>query len=238
MKYVKKLTKIALGSLTLSAIGLWSGVSLAAPVQELRLAQEAFTESYASNVPVSGRILVGVVYASPNLSGNLAVRVPQVDLDQPICLKVHSRDGSYSSENEYRMAAAAEAELYSVEYPSKHTDVLNKLSADEMAMVAVPGSCEQSNSIQQVYLSYRGEEPGGKVYVFANSGRSDVFMQLQLDSGNQNHRCQAIKQGVRTGYDTLCEIDPALLRDGSNAITLVRRQAGRMLPPVKFELVY
>src|SRR5690554_3751060 len=124
--------------------------------QDLKLADAEFTESYASNVPVSGRILVGALLVSTNTVQNFAVRLPNAAASNQVCVKVQSRDGSYSSENNYVLDGTAEGGIYTLEYPSKHTDVLNKMAPDEIAMVTTPGSCAQTQQIEQVYLSYRG----------------------------------------------------------------------------------
>ncbi|CUA83927.1 hypothetical protein [Pseudidiomarina woesei] len=230
-----------------SAIGL-AGATLTTPTQaqELKLVGEQFSEQYASNVPVSGRILVGTVLVgslgankgSSEGSGEFAVRLPSTTV-KDVCVKVQSRDGSYSSENSYQLEQAEAGGVFPLEYPSKHIDMLKNMKANEIAVVSTPGKCTNSQQIDSVYVSYRGQPANdSKLYVLANSGRSDVFMRLQVANSNSNHRCSAITDGVRTGFDTMCELDMAALQPGENKITLLRRQSGRMLPPVEFNLLF
>jgi len=219
-----------------SALGILSSTSLAA--QELKLASSQFSEQYASNVPVSGRILVGAVLVGETTNSDFAVRIPSASYNE-VCVKVQSRDGSYNAENSYQLDNVGKGGVFSLEYPSKHIDMLKNMKINEIAVISTPGNCAEQKHIDKVYLSYRGEPATtNKLYVLANSGRSDVFMRLQVANAKTNHRCSAIDEGVRTGFDTLCEIEPSALRQGENEITLLRRQSGRMLPPVQFSLIY
>ncbi|RUO49339.1 hypothetical protein [Pseudidiomarina donghaiensis] len=247
-KLQKKTTKSTMLLVIASTIGL----TLSAPTQaqELKLADEQFSEQYASNVPVSGRILVGTVLVgslganassgegSGEGAGEFAVRLPSTTV-KDVCVKVQSRDGSYSSENSYQLEQAEAGGVFPLEYPSKHIDMLKNMKANEIAVVSTPGKCTNSQQIDSVYVSYRGQPADdSKLYVLANSGRSDVFMRLQVANSNSNYRCSAITDGVRTGFDTMCELDMAALQPGENKITLLRRQSGRMLPPVEFNLLF
>lgn len=230
----KIINKTSMLLVILSTLGLASTVSS----QELKLADNNFSEQYASNVPVSGRILVGAVLVGGAATPNFAVRLPSASI-KDVCVKVQSRDGSYSSENTYRLEQAESGGVFTLEYPSKHIDMLKNMKGNEIAMISTPGHCEQHKQIDSVYVSHRGQPTAGdKLFVLANSGRSDVFMRLQVANSNSNIRCSTITEGVRTGFDTMCEIDTAALQQGENKITLLRRQSGRMLPPVEFSLLY
>jgi hypothetical protein len=203
----------------------------------IKLAEKKFSERYSSNIPVSGRVLTGVTVSSQEAS-ELSIYIPTQDRNKQICLSVMSRDGTYSSRNQYQSTEDIIGSFQSVEYPSEYQEVIAGFTEDELAMLAYPGNCD-SNKISQFYLSSRGvTELSDTVTLFVSSGRSDVFLKIK-DKAKKNKtvRCQRIQKGKRTGYDTLCHVKLNVLSKGVNELSLLRRKSGRMLPSVKFSII-
>ncbi|RUO61796.1 hypothetical protein [Pseudidiomarina insulisalsae] len=209
-----------------------------AHAQQLDLSSSEFNEVYASNVPVSGRVLVGIQIVSAETSPNFEVQVPSSFQAKPICLRVRSRDGTYSSENQYQVVGQPNDGLYQVNYPTKYISKLNDFSDNELALLAFPGMCTD-DQLDTLMLSFRGEQivldDATEVVLFVNSGRSAVFVQLKNDEHGKSVRCDRIEEGIRTGYDTLCRLNYSDLTKVNGAV-LLRRQGSRMLPPIKFQV--
>jgi hypothetical protein len=77
------------------------------------------------------------------------------------------------------------------------------------------------------------------VNIFVNSGRSDTYLSVKNDAGMRRpSRCQAIQEGRRTGYDTICRIQLNKLAAAADTleIKIVRRRYERMLPATEFTL--
>ncbi|MFC1520329.1 hypothetical protein ACFL6Z_11525 [Pseudomonadota bacterium] len=151
-----------------------------------------------------------------------------------------SRDGTYSSLNQYKPQVETNSGFQSAEYPTEYLDLLAGFDEQDLAVLSYPGQCE-GNLVNQVYVSARGEvsDDNDEVTIFVSSGRSDVFLKLpNTKSGAETLRCKRIQHGKRTGYDTLCLVSLSKLLKGTNELSLIRRKSGRMLPSVKFSILY
>jgi len=210
----------------------------AAKEPSLKLIDSQFSEKYSTNVPVSGRVLAGLAINSDQLSG-LSIFIPTSNDNEQICMRVLSRDGTYSSLNQYLVPKSLPSGFQSVEYPSDFMDVITGFSKSDLAVLAYPGQCK-GNPVNQLYLAARGvAKRGDTATIFVSSGRSEVFLRvLNKNETSGMTRCKRIQQGKRTGYDTLCHVDLSKLLNGKNDISLMRRKSGRMLPSVKFSILY
>lgn len=204
----------------------------------LKLLNTDFSEQYSSNVPVSGRVIAGLAIIGSHTS-DLSIYIPNQNIEETICMRVMSRDGTYISSNQYQSPGSASSGFISAEYPTEYFKVLAKLDKDDLAVLSYPGQCEGS-LVNQLYLSARGETTGKEeVTIFVSSGRSDVFLRLpSINAETETIRCQRIQDGKRTGFDTLCYVGLSKLLQGTNELSLMRRKSGRMLPSVKFSILF
>jgi len=231
-----KFTQYVLIIFSLIFLGLSQSVRSEPPPANLKLVTQPFSESFSATVPVSGRVLVGALYAPNRIDDTIHLHIPSHIENKKICLRAQSRDGSYNAENIYELSSSADSvQLLEIDYPSKYKDIIKKLGNDEFALIAYFGDCSVSES-KNILLTGRGKIEQKEIMIFANSGRSDVYIQVQVEDNRQSNRCKRITEGLRTGYDTICKIDSKILTDGSNKINLIRRQGTRNLPPISFYL--
>lgn len=213
---------------------------LALEKNQLPLKEKKFQESYSSNVPVSGRVVSGVIFRSDiNKLGAMAILQP-VAVSGDICLKVQSKDGTYFSSNQYTTSQQKDEVVLYPEYPTRYEDILNDFNVQELALLAFEGSCSQHNP-GNILLTSRNVmedfDQNGDVVLFISSGRSDVFLSLnKINNKRETVRCQRIKKGQRTAYDTECSVSFSKLKDSTGEVTIVRRKLGKVLPSVKLNL--
>lgn len=213
-----------------------NSTTIAKSSSPLSLINENFNEKFNSNVPVSGRVISGVMQSSKSVLSNIKVNLTNLNTNI-ICLKVQSRDGTYFSSNEYRVNEKAKG-LITPEYPTKYEEVLTSFSDNELAILAFEGECSD-RKLNNVLISSRHNTTNDKVIVYVSSGRSDVFINTIMPKGKKKTtKCMRIENGKRTAYDTECIIDVKYLLNESNEVSILRRKSGRRLPTVRFNLVY
>lgn len=204
----------------------------------LTLVSKNFNEKFNSNVPVSGRVVSGVMQASPSKLSALKINLAKLN-SNVICLKVQSRDGTYFSSNEYNVVNNENTGLITPEYPTQYEDILSSFTENELGVLAYEGKCSD-RKLKNVLLASRGNNiENDEVVIFVSSGRSDVFFTTKTSTGKKKTiKCSRIEEGKRTAYDTECKVNRDLLPLSVNEISILRRKSGRMLPSIKFNLVY
>ena len=201
-----------------------------------------FEERFHEEAPVSGRVVAGVLVRGSGRPG-LALLPPSLAAGQSACVQVMSRDGRYASRNTFLIPSAASAPTVPLDYPSAHEDFLWTLDSDDLAVLAMPGDCDENDtSGLYVATSRARDEPlhsADAITIFVNSGRSETYVAVNNDpKGKRPRRCAEIEEGRRTGFDTVCGIDLSELESVPERleIRILRRQYERMLPPTEFDL--
>jgi len=203
---------------------------------QLQLADNSFNENFNSNVPVSGRVIAGLMLEKKG-DGDFFINLPAIETDS-VCFRVQSKDGTYRSINQYKVDSKSAKGVISPVYPTKYNDTLNSFSSEELAILAFEGKCSDKK-LKNVLVSSRGNEEQKQIVIMVSSGRSDVFLSTHKKKGRKNTlKCNRIEQGKRTAYDTICKVGLDSLIAGVNEISVLRRKSGRMLPPVKFNVLY
>ena len=104
------------------------------------LLSEKFNEEMFKETPVSGSILAGIVIEQPTSkqSDNLQIFVywPHTYPPSTICLTVQTRDGTYKSQNPYRIPQVNASTYIRLPYPSKGPDFLREQDAQSIALLA------------------------------------------------------------------------------------------------------
>ena len=215
-------------------------VNLCAQAQStLPLVQESFNEKYNSNVPVSGRVIAGIMFRSAiDHHNELSIFLAPTESDL-ICFKVQSKDGTYYSSNEYKIPKSGISGSISPEYPTKYNKLLNEFDETELALLAFSGSCD-SKQIDTILISARTQtDIQDDVVILVSSGRSDVFLITEQESGKKNTtKCKRIIEGKRTAYDTQCVIEVNSLLEGTNELSIIRRKPTGNMPSVKFNVLF
>jgi hypothetical protein len=155
------------------------------------------------------------------------------------CFKVSSIDGTYVSENDYRVRENDEpySKAVVLEYPTNFKEIISHFEQIELAPLATTGSCDDQR-YQHVLLSSRAEpDKSSDVLFMVSSGRSEVFMLLKSSDGKRiKANCDRIEKGKRTSYDTICSVPTSSLVSENYNVQIVRRKNGRSLPATQFTL--
>lgn len=219
--------------------GICFSTCLLAKLQKpIELANKNFHEEFSANVPVSGRVIAGLVTESAGSLSELQVNLAKIKAET-ICLRVQSMDGTYYSSNEYVVKDKQFKGLITPTYPTKYLELLDGFDQEELAILTFAGHCNQKK-FSDIYVSARSLSPDvTNVSLLVSSGRSEVFLSTKNKQGKKSTiKCKRIEKGKRTAYDTECNISLDQLNEGSNNVAVLRRKSGRMLPSVKLNIVY
>lgn len=204
---------------------------------KLTLVEPLFKEKYSSNVPVSGRVISGIMTRSNKSNHQFFIDLPALEKDT-ICFRVQSKDGTYFASNEYKITDKSFAGKISPEYPTQYQDILEGFDASELALLAFVGSCSEKKLNNVLVSSRSSETSSDDVVILVSSGRSDVFLSTLADNGKRKSlKCKRLIKGKRTAYDTECSVKVKDLVLGTNELSIIRRKGGRMLPSVKFNVI-
>ena len=207
----------------------------------------AFHEKLEADVNVSGNIIVGVMISSAHLGltrDALAILPAGTDTTG-LCLKITSRDGTYTSENQFRREGNPGA-ILRLPYQSRYLETLNNYSRDDgsVAITATSGNCHQTAGLDYflpVYLEQRNrprDAEGIRIYINGFDA-TDVSYQLQGPAGwLPPQDCDYIEEGRHTAYNFSCEIT-AIPENAASPVTvkILREVYGRELEPVSFRIL-
>jgi len=213
-------------------------VSALEPVAQLK--NHPLQESYMDEAPVSGRVIAGVTLTGYTSAALLSLLPPVSAAGSSVCVQVMTRDGRYWSKNTFQLPASTSAAPVALEYPTEHQDFLKQQQSGDLAVLGSVRGCDETDA-GTVFLSSTGDTKGAEpvISLFINSARSDTYLSVTNDANKRRPaRCQAIEEGRRTGYDTICRIklnELAALPEDLD-IKIVRRRYERMLPPTEFTL--
>lgn len=200
------------------------------------LLSNPFAESYQPEVSVSGNVIVGIMLGAASaavVEDAIAVNATARRGEGFICLEAASRDGIYTSKNEYQVPSEA-AGLVRLPYRSQLGDVLREYASERLALLASAGRCDSGSSD---YYLVRPSSLGATedVVIFINSfGATDVF--YALDGDADVSACEYISQGRRTTYDFVCR--PRISSTAETIdITILRERFGREQPSVGLTII-
>jgi hypothetical protein len=205
-------------------------------VARLMSPKGVLNEALADEVPVSGRVVVGVeleglrdvvdfsILASPRFGG------------QSFCLRMLSREGRYWSENTFQFPKNSPSGPIGLEYESKYQEYLSGLAATDLGLMAFAGGCASKGEgevFPMMRKSAELKEP--RLVVYVNSGRTDTFASVQAGGATTSPEpCTKLRKGRRTGFDTVCTLNlPQVDTDDEHVdVRLFRRKYEQILPPI------
>ena len=256
-------------SFVIIVLGMLSGVTngdvLVATLDDPN--KEGLKESYTDDVPVSGRVVAGVMLMGIASPGNMAIYPSGVSVGSRLCVQVTSRDGRYWAENNFRLTKrAAEDEQPKIieparlqydteyddekpkinepvrlQYDTEYEDELKGFKLDELAILSYTHDCGQSREnsyFPAIRNGYSGEKNRLRIYI--NSGRADSYVRVEnsIEGNNKSRMCRRFTEGRRTGYDTVCEIPLSSdLTLNPLKIDIYRRKYDKNLPKESFEIL-
>jgi hypothetical protein len=211
--------------------------------QEARRASlvSEFVESFQPDVGVSGNVVAGVMWesAAAALSADALAIAPSARIaGGTLCLRAVSRDGIYTSRNEYRLPEAPAGARVRLPHPTRHREHLGAVGPAGLAIAATRGPCGEA--VGGYYLPVgAAARPDDRVEVQVNSfGATDVLVSVRKgDAWSDPAVCDYLAEGRRTTFDHVCHVDPALVRAGDVALRILRERYGREQPPVELRLI-
>lgn len=207
-----------------------------------KLMTDPLRESVQTEVSVSGNVIVGVMTlaAADAITENQIVVQWAADSadnanteDKPICLRVASRDGIYTSRNDYAVPNGESRPIH-LPYVSNHAQRVKPYVTDhKIALAATKGDCNSGGS--KFFLVSRQElTKPSEVVIYLNSfGATDVFYKL---GKNDDEPCEYVTEGRRTTYDYICNL--GFVTAGEELqVTISRERFGRGQPSIDIEIV-
>jgi len=200
--------------------------------------EKELEEVFQTEVPVSGRVVAGIAVTGSVALAALGVLPPESPEYDLVCIEVVSRDGRYWSRNTFELPSPIAAWPVRLSYDSDHTQFLEDLEADDLAVLGSPGDCDGDDG-DYYYVTGTGpaNERPESITIFVNSGRTDTYFARMVQGKRvQSSRCDPIDAERRTGFDTVCEMPIAEVGSDESKLTIqiVRRRYERMLPPTEF----
>lgn len=206
----------------------------AAQALKAELVGQEFVEDHTPEVSVSGNVLVGLMTAEAAeglASDSLSLAPAGALVSKELCLRVSSRDGTYTSKNLYRVPEALDRSAVGLPYPSRYLTVVEQYGVDDVALAASAGRCDESARDYFVVMS-AGQQPAN-LRLYVNSfGATDVLHRTK-EGGEWSTPtpCNAITAKRRTTFDHVCDVKA---RGGATAldIEILRERFGRPQPTV------
>ncbi|PLX59915.1 hypothetical protein [Sedimenticola selenatireducens] len=234
-------------SFVIIALGLLSGVTnadvLVATLDDPN--KEGLKESYTDDVPVSGRVVAGVMLMGMANSGNMVIYPSGVEAGSRVCVQVTSRDGRYWAENNFLLPSNTADdeqpkinEPVSLQYDTEYEDELKGFKLDELAILSYTHDCDHSREnsyFPATRNGFSGEKKRLRIYI--NSGRADSYVRVEnpIEGNNKSRMCRRFTEGRRTGYDTVCEIPwSSNLTLKPLKVDIYRRKYDKNLPKESF----
>lgn len=200
-----------------------------------------FKELYQKEVPVSGRVVAGITVTGSTAIATLAVLPPAEAEYDRVCIEVVSRDGRYWSRNAFKLPSPIRDWPIRLEYPSAHTEFLENLNADDLAVLGSPGDCDGDDG-KNYYVTGSGpaNDRPDSISILVNSGRTDTYVAMVIEGQRgRPSGCDPIDAKRRTGFDAVCKVSLTSVDPDESKLTIqiLRRRYERMLPPTEFIVV-
>lgn len=208
----------------------------------MALAGPELQEELKSAATISGLLVLGAVRQSDTFANHVTMtaNLPIAWSGEEICISLVSADGLYEAQNTYRIDEDWTGGVAEIPYPTKFADRLLGFGKNDLAISTRAGSCEAEGDGSLMPIAWRsaGETGSKLVSVFANSfGSDEVILYVGSDPLADPIECAKIDTGVRTVFDTVCDIDIST-HESENLLELemVRISSGQMSPSEFIEL--
>lgn len=216
--------------------------SPACKAQQVALAENALNEEVKSAATISGLLVLGAIRQSGAFSDHVVMTaaLPKDWGGNEICISMISADGLYEARNTYQVDKNWNGGVVEIPYPTVYAERLLDLKPNELAISTTVGDCDvvEGGSIMPVAWRSKEAAVSSTVSLYANGfGADEVFVYVGDDPNSDPVDCSIVGNGVRTVFDTICEIDLSGF-DPSQAIEIemVRVSEGRMSPSEFIEL--
>lgn len=218
------------------------GFSSVCKAQQVALSGSEFIEEVKPAATISGLLVLGAIRQSGTFSDHvmMTATLPEDWGGNEICISMISADGLYEARNTYHVDESWSGGIAEIPYPTKYADRLLELQQNELAISTKMGDCESSEKGAIMPIAWRSKEAASsaKISLYANGfGADEVFIYVGSDPNADPVDCTIIEAGVRTVFDTVCELDVSKFdRDEIIEIEMVRISEGQMSPSEFIEL--
>jgi hypothetical protein len=239
------------------SIGTIGTLPLASAQTEDAVSLEDFNERLSKDVPVSGRLLVGVVVMPTEGTPARALPTPKLFWNSqspkdPLCVTFASRDGQYYGEGKLTTAILATKEKpFRVSAPhrpeaKRHLDVT---PMDDLAVLASKGDCRlgasAGNSTVHVFdLRNDADSTQPKTLrIMLNSMTFTLNVSASIPPGSKERAvvCEPLPEVKRNkAFNTVCNLDvsPDFGKEGKAKLVISRRRYEQAFKPVEFTLIW
>jgi len=210
--------------------------------QQVALTGNALNEEVKPAATISGLLVLGAIRHSGTFSDHvmMTAALPKDWGGNEICISMISADGLYEARNTYRIDDSWDGGIAEIPYPTKYADRLLELQQNELAISTSMGDCEASENGAIMPIAWRSKEAASsaKISLYANGfGADEVFIYVGSDPNSDPVDCTILEAGVRTVFDTVCELDVSNFdQDELIEVEMVRISEGQMSPSEFIEL--
>lgn len=228
---------VALVGLVILALPVLAAAARAQPIADAVLVDRF--ESHQPDVAVGGHVIVGVmaIAAVRALAEDKLVVPPLGEkVSNEVCLRVSSRDGTYTYRSRFRIEDSAGGVRFP--YRSDYPAVVRSFAGDDVGIAVATGSCDASSS---TYLPVTSSDAPGRperLVVYVNSfGATDVFYQVgRRQLWSDPAPCREITEGRRTTFDFVCELESSVSSKAMD-VKILRERFGREQPEVELRVL-
>jgi len=206
---------------TLALAALAAGPSLAQAPQVLDATPpDRFNESYDVSAPVAGSPLVGLRLGDLEAAPNSITVIGPPSGDLGVCLRVTTKDGRFSSANNFGVSGDASGRLVRISpLTLQYQSQLRQYPAGEIAFRAFgTGSAEECVPAHAVNLPVLGSDAAtaGRLVLFANGKSQPASAALYATDAVQppadlqpltKADCDPATGGTTVAYDLICRLD-------------------------------
>ena len=204
-----------------------------------------FIEHHSPEVSVSGNVIVGVMSATAGkaLAENLLAIDSAAGNAIDVCLRITSRDGTYSSRNTY--SSTSTPPILRLPYDTQKEAVVAEYAsvAGRIALTTARGDCENS-VVSDYYLPgaldrSEGKLNHGPLSIYINGfDATDVYYRIKNNKDSEVKDCLYIEDGRHTAFNFSCAIGD-VPSDFSNPmeVEVLREVYGRELTPITIRIV-
>jgi hypothetical protein len=216
---------------------------------------ENFSDRFSKDVPISGRMLVGVAVIPPESSMPRGIPIPTVlwpeaklnAHNDSLCLTFASRDGQYYGEGQIgadKLGKRTRPFQARVIPNPEAKKALDTHSADDIAVLATSGNCRIGASSEKgiVYVVQYGPDLDKPSHyglsMLINSMAYTITAEIAGEGWKDQAVCNPLPEGQRNkAFNTLCKVTvPATGKQADLRIT--RRRYERVFPTVQYKLAW
>ncbi|MET0123821.1 MAG: hypothetical protein ABW124_22545 [Candidatus Thiodiazotropha sp. 6PLUC9] len=200
---------------------------------DIVVSENSISESYSQSIKVSGEFLVGIQTASKIKGRDKALHVMFPDNSEGwLCIDIKSNDGRYKATLAHNIEQPISG-VTKIVFNSKFQEVLNKYSADEVAIKSsFKSSCNEHKSQKLLISSWDRIISDELLLLIRSDARKDTAYTPDSLNPASSAKCKRIRRSNNISYDKTCVIKTFDI-SRMNKIEIVRKN----LQPISPEII-